>query len=114
MKTPTASRSNPSSISRSAPSWQAATRVSISTLLHGPAATSSFAWDVDLGPNGYRCSTLSQALPEQLLVLPHISVLARPETRKRLIDQGFQVRELPADKFAAFIAAERAKWAKSA
>ena len=35
-----------------------------------------------------------------------------PDTRKRLADQGFQLHLMPAEKFAAFIRAERAKWAK--
>lgn len=39
------------------------------------------------------------------------TVLDQPEVRKRLVDQGFQMHVLPADRFAAFIAAERAKWA---
>jgi tripartite-type tricarboxylate transporter receptor subunit TctC len=40
------------------------------------------------------------------------TVLALPETRKRLVDQGFQVHTLPHDKFAAFARAERVKWGK--
>jgi tripartite-type tricarboxylate transporter receptor subunit TctC len=39
------------------------------------------------------------------------AALALPETRKRLSGQGFQPHPMPADKFAAFIASERAKWA---
>ena len=40
------------------------------------------------------------------------AVLAQPETRKRLVDQGFQMHVMPADKFTAFVASERAKWAR--
>ena len=40
------------------------------------------------------------------------AALDMPDTRKRLVDQGFQVTPLPDQKFAAFIRAERAKWAK--
>ena len=42
------------------------------------------------------------------------AALAQPETRKRLTDQGFQVDIMNAEKFAAFAAAERTKWAKVA
>jgi tripartite-type tricarboxylate transporter receptor subunit TctC len=38
--------------------------------------------------------------------------LALPETRKRFTDQGFQHTPLTHEKFAAFIRAERVKWAK--
>jgi tripartite-type tricarboxylate transporter receptor subunit TctC len=40
------------------------------------------------------------------------AALAQPEIRKRLADSGFQPNILPADKFAAWIRSERAKWAK--
>ena len=40
------------------------------------------------------------------------AVLALPDTRKRLADQGFQPHPMTAEQFAAFIRAERAKWAK--
>jgi tripartite-type tricarboxylate transporter receptor subunit TctC len=40
------------------------------------------------------------------------ATLAQPDTRKRLVDQGFQLHIKPADEFAAFMAAERARWAK--
>ena len=40
------------------------------------------------------------------------AALALPETRKRLADQGFHPHPMPPEKFAAFIVAERAKWAK--
>lgn len=40
------------------------------------------------------------------------ATLAQPDTRRRLVDQGFQMHVMPAEKFAAFIATERAKWAK--
>ena len=40
------------------------------------------------------------------------AALDLPETRKRLADQGVQLNPLPHDKFAAFIRAERGKWAK--
>ena len=40
------------------------------------------------------------------------AALALPDTRKRVVDQGFQVNPMPAEKFAAFVRAERAKWAK--
>jgi tripartite-type tricarboxylate transporter receptor subunit TctC len=42
----------------------------------------------------------------------HATALARPDTRKRLTDQGFQVTPLNAEEFATFARAERAKWAK--
>jgi tripartite-type tricarboxylate transporter receptor subunit TctC len=38
--------------------------------------------------------------------------LAQPDTRKRLVDQGFQLYVMSADKAAAFIHAERTRWAK--
>ena len=38
--------------------------------------------------------------------------LALPDTQRRLAEQGVYPNPLPADKFAAFIRAERAKWAK--
>ena len=41
------------------------------------------------------------------------AVLALPDTRKRIMDQGFQLNVMPVEKFAAFIRAERAKWAKA-
>jgi tripartite-type tricarboxylate transporter receptor subunit TctC len=40
------------------------------------------------------------------------AVLEQPDTRKRLVDQGFRMHVMPAEKFAAFASAERAKWAK--
>ena len=40
------------------------------------------------------------------------AILAQPDTRKRLVDQGFQLHVMPAEEFAAFISAERARWAK--
>jgi tripartite-type tricarboxylate transporter receptor subunit TctC len=40
------------------------------------------------------------------------AALALPDTRKRLVDQGFQFDPLTAEKFAAFARSERAKWAK--
>ncbi|MNC96696.1 Tripartite tricarboxylate transporter family receptor [compost metagenome] len=40
------------------------------------------------------------------------AALDMPETRKRIMDQGYQVMPLAHDKFAAFIRSERAKWAK--
>ena len=40
------------------------------------------------------------------------TVLAQPETRKRINDQGFQLHVLSGEKFATFARAERAKWAK--
>ena len=40
------------------------------------------------------------------------TTLGQADTRKRLVDQGFQMHVMPADKFAAFIRSERAKWAK--
>jgi tripartite-type tricarboxylate transporter receptor subunit TctC len=40
------------------------------------------------------------------------TVLDQPDTRKRLVDQGFQLYIMPADKFAEFARAERAKWTK--
>jgi tripartite-type tricarboxylate transporter receptor subunit TctC len=38
--------------------------------------------------------------------------LAQPDTRKRLVDQGFQLYVMSADKAAAFVHAERTRWAK--
>jgi tripartite-type tricarboxylate transporter receptor subunit TctC len=40
------------------------------------------------------------------------AVLALPETRKQLADQGMQPTPLMAEKYAEFIRSERAKWAK--
>ncbi len=40
------------------------------------------------------------------------AALASSDTRKQLADQGMQPTPLMAEKFAAFIRAERAKWAK--
>ncbi len=40
------------------------------------------------------------------------ATLAQPDTRKRLVDQGFQLHVMPAEQFAAFIGTERARWAK--
>ena len=40
------------------------------------------------------------------------TTLAQPDARKRLVDQGFQLHVMPAEQFAAFARAERAKWAK--
>jgi tripartite-type tricarboxylate transporter receptor subunit TctC len=39
-------------------------------------------------------------------------VLALPDTKKRLADQGVQLTPMAADKFAQFIRSERAKWGK--
>jgi tripartite-type tricarboxylate transporter receptor subunit TctC len=38
--------------------------------------------------------------------------LAQPDTRKRLVDQGFQLYVMSADKAAAFAHVERTRWAK--
>ena len=40
------------------------------------------------------------------------TTLAQPDTRKRLVDQGFQLYVMSADKAAAFIHAERTRWTK--
>ena len=40
------------------------------------------------------------------------TTLAQPDTRKRLVDQGFQLYIMPADKAAEFMRAERIRWAK--
>ena len=40
------------------------------------------------------------------------AVMAQPETRKRITDQGFRPHVLPADKFAAYARAERVRWTK--
>jgi tripartite-type tricarboxylate transporter receptor subunit TctC len=40
------------------------------------------------------------------------AVLALPDTRKRLADQGINPGGLTTDQFAAFIRSERTKWAK--
>ena len=39
-------------------------------------------------------------------------MLETPEIRKRIVDQGFQLHIMPADQFAVFARAERAKYAK--
>jgi tripartite-type tricarboxylate transporter receptor subunit TctC len=41
------------------------------------------------------------------------AALALPDTQKRLAEQGVYPHPLSADKFAAYIRAERAKWAKA-
>jgi tripartite-type tricarboxylate transporter receptor subunit TctC len=40
------------------------------------------------------------------------TVMAQPDTRKRITDQGFRPHVLPADKFAAYARAERVRWTK--
>ena len=40
------------------------------------------------------------------------TVLALPDTRKQLADQGMQATPVMGEKFAAFFRSERAKWAK--
>jgi len=40
------------------------------------------------------------------------AALALPDTRKRLVDQGFQFHPMTHEKFTAFARAERAKWSK--
>jgi tripartite-type tricarboxylate transporter receptor subunit TctC len=40
------------------------------------------------------------------------TTLAQPMTRKRLVDQGFQLYVMSADKAGAFVRGERARWAK--
>ena len=40
------------------------------------------------------------------------AALARPDTRKRLAESGFQAHPLTPEKFAEFIRSERAKWSK--
>jgi tripartite-type tricarboxylate transporter receptor subunit TctC len=40
------------------------------------------------------------------------TTLAQPDTRKRIVDSGFQLYVMSADKAAAFIHAERTRWAK--
>ena len=40
------------------------------------------------------------------------AVLAQPDTRKRLVDQGFQLYIMSAEKAAAYMSGERARWAK--
>jgi tripartite-type tricarboxylate transporter receptor subunit TctC len=40
------------------------------------------------------------------------AALDQPDVRKRLLDQGFQPHVMAADQFAAFVRAERVKWAK--
>jgi tripartite-type tricarboxylate transporter receptor subunit TctC len=40
------------------------------------------------------------------------TTLAQPDTRKRFVDQGFQLYVMSADKAAAFVHAERIRWAK--
>jgi tripartite-type tricarboxylate transporter receptor subunit TctC len=40
------------------------------------------------------------------------TVLDQPETRKRLVSQGFQLHVMPAEQAATFIRAERAKWSQ--
>ena len=52
----------------------------------------------------------SPALAKLRATLP--AALALTDTRRRLADQGIQVTPLTHDKYAAYIRAERAKWAK--
>ena len=40
------------------------------------------------------------------------AVLAQPDTRKRLVDQGFQLYIMSAEKAAAYMSGERVRWAK--
>jgi tripartite-type tricarboxylate transporter receptor subunit TctC len=40
------------------------------------------------------------------------TTLAQPDSRKRIVDSGFQLYVMSADKAAAFIHAERTRWAK--
>lgn len=40
------------------------------------------------------------------------TVLAQPETQKRIVDEGFQLYVMSADQASAFIRKERARWAK--
>ena len=40
------------------------------------------------------------------------AVMAQPETRKRITDQGFRPHVLPADQFAQYARAERIRWSK--
>jgi tripartite-type tricarboxylate transporter receptor subunit TctC len=40
-------------------------------------------------------------------------VLAQPDTQKRIADQGFQLFVMPPEKAAAYMRAERARWAKA-
>jgi tripartite-type tricarboxylate transporter receptor subunit TctC len=54
-------------------------------------------------------------VPEAVLVRISTGLaaaLALPDTRKRLAEQGIQPNPLTPEEFAAFIRAERAKWAK--
>ena len=39
------------------------------------------------------------------------TTLAQPDTQKRIMDQGFQLYVMPADKAAAYMKAERTRWA---
>jgi len=55
------------------------------------------------GPPAFALERLRSALT---------TVLAAASTLKQLADQGVQIDALDGDKFAAFIASERAKWAK--
>jgi tripartite-type tricarboxylate transporter receptor subunit TctC len=41
------------------------------------------------------------------------AVVASPEVRKQIVDQGFHMRVMPADQFTRFVRAERVKWAKA-
>jgi tripartite-type tricarboxylate transporter receptor subunit TctC len=60
-------------------------------------------WSYAGFPGGARC------LQEPVQI-----IIAQPDTRKRLVDQGFQLYIMPADKATAFVRAERARWAKVA
>lgn len=40
------------------------------------------------------------------------ATLAQPDTRKRLVEQGFQLYVMPADEAVVFIRGERTRWAK--
>ena len=41
------------------------------------------------------------------------AVVASPQVRKQITDQGFHMRVMPPDQFAEFVHAERIKWAKA-
>jgi tripartite-type tricarboxylate transporter receptor subunit TctC len=41
------------------------------------------------------------------------AVMALPETRKRINDQGFRIHTMSAEQFAAYVRSERLKWAKA-
>lgn len=70
-----------------------------------PAFGELVGWNAILAPKGTPRDII------QFLNLEVNKALQQPETRQRLADLGAEVASGSADEFAAFIVAERAKWA---